>query len=128
VQEICDAVRACSDRADNPDNYYGYGIPDFVQALELLSVEDPINGTPVEVVSVFPNPSQGSVRVVLNGGTKADLSVYDVMGRCLYTYSFNGLNHTTLENYLSGLEAGVYIINVNSDTMGSQSLKLVKTK
>ena len=77
---------------------------------------------------MYPNPSQGSVRVVLNDGAKADLTVYDMMGRCLYTYSFNGLNHTTLENYLSDLEAGVYFINVNSETMGRQTIKLVKTR
>ena len=127
VQEICDAVRACSNRADNPDSYYGYGIPDFSQALELLSVGDTMGNNPVEVVSLFPNPSQGSVRVMLNGGAKADLTVYDMMGRCLYTYSFNGLNHTTLENYLNDLEAGMYVINVNSE-LGSQTLKFVKTR
>lgn len=128
VQEICDAIRACGNRADNPDSYYGYGIPDFSQALELLSVSEPNSSTPVEIVSMFPNPSQGSVRVMLNGGAKADLAVYDLMGRSLYTYSFNGLNHNTLENYLSGLEAGVYIIRVDSEVLGRQTLKLVKTR
>ena len=128
VQEICDAIRACSNRADNPDSYYGYGIPDFSQALEMLSVEDTTGNLPDAVVNVFPNPSQGSVRVVLNGGAKAELTVYDMMGRCLYTYSFNGLNHTTLENYLSQLEAGVYFIGVDVENMGHQTLKFVKTK
>ena len=128
VQEICDAIRACSNRADNPDSYYGYGIPDFSQALEMLSVEDTTGNLPDAVVNVFPNPSQGSVRVVLNGGAKAELTVYDMMGRCLYTYSFNGLNHTTLENYLSQLEAGVYFIGVDVENMGHQTLKFVKTR
>ena len=128
VQEICDVIRACGDRTDNPDSYYGYGVPDFSKALEMLSVEEPISGTPVEIVSVYPNPSQGSVRVALNGGAKADLTVYDMMGRRLYTYSFNGLNHNTLENYLSNLEAGVYFIDVNSEIMGRQTIKLVLTR
>lgn len=128
VQEICDAIRACSDRAENPDSYYGYGIPDFSQALELLSVESPLENNHVEIVSVFPNPAQGSVRVMLNEGAKAELTVYDIMGRCLYTYSFNGLNHTSLENYLSQLEAGVYFIGVDAENMGHQTLKFVKTK
>ena len=125
VQEICDAIRQCGDRADNPNSYYGYGIPDFSQALALLNVNEPNEGTPVEIISVYPNPSHGEVHVVLNGGAKAELVVYDMMGRCLYTYSFNGLNHTTLENYLNGLKAGVYFISVNSDIMGSQTMKLV---
>ena len=128
VQEICDVIRQCGNKANNPDSYNGYGIPDFSQAFELLHVDDPMGETPVEIVSVFPNPSQGSVRVVLNSGVRADLAVYDIMGRCLYTYSFNGLNHTTLENYLNSLESGVYFINVKADFVGSQTLKLVLTR
>ena len=128
VQEICDVIRQCGNRANNPNNQYGYGIPDFSQAFELLHVDEPAGETPVEIVSVYPNPSQGSVRVVLNSGARADLAVYDIMGRCLYTYSFNGLNHTTLENYLNRLESGVYFINVKADPVGSQTLKLVLTR
>ena len=124
VQEICDAIRQCGDNASTPDSYYGYGIPDFSKAIEMLHIEEPNEGTPVEVVSVYPNPSNGSVHVVLNGGTKADLAIYDMMGRCLYTYSFNGLNHTALESQLNSLTSGVYFINAVSE-LGSQTLKLV---
>ena len=112
VQEICDVIRQCGDRADNPDSYYGYGVPDFSQALALLNVEEPNEGT-IEVISVFPNPSNGSVHVKLNAGAKADLVVFDIMGRSLYTYSFNGL------------KAGMYFISVNSDIMVSQTVKFV---
>ncbi len=126
VQQICDAIRACGNRANNPDFYYGYGIPDFSQALELLNVgETPMEAN--EIIGVYPNPSHGAVRVMLNGCAKAELAVYDMMGRCLYKYSFNGLNHTTLENYLNTLESGVYFINANSET-GSQTLKIVLTR
>ena len=126
VQEICDAVRACSDRANNPDNRYGYGIPDFSQALEILDVEEPEN-TPAHIISVYPNPSNGEVHVVLNDLHKAELTVFDIMGRKLYAYSFNGLNHTTLERYLNTLSEGVYFINAVSES-GSETLKLVITK
>ena len=125
VQEICDVIRQCGDRVNKPDSYYGYGFPDFSQALAMLNVDEPIGGTPTEVISVYPNPSNGEVHVVLNGGAKAELVVYDIVGRSLYTYSFNGLNHTTLENYLNGLKAGVYFISVKSDIMGSQTMKFV---
>jgi len=49
------------------------------------------------------------------------------MGRKLYSYSFNGLNHTTFERYLNTLESGVYFINAVSES-GSETLKLVLTK
>ena len=127
VQEICDAVRACSSRANDPDNRYGYGIPDFSHALELLSVEDPTGNTPEHFISVYPNPVQGELHVLLNDVHKAELSVYDIMGHLLYTYSFNGLNHTTLERYLNTLSEGVYFINAVSES-GSQTLKFVMTR
>ena len=126
VQEICDVIRSCGNRADNPDSKYGYGIPDFSQALELLHVEEaPIQNN--NLINVYPNPSQGEMHVVLNEGAKAELTVFDFMGRQLYTYSFNGLNHTTLETYLNTLGSGIYFIKAVSE-LGNQTLKLVITK
>ena len=126
VQEICDVVRACGNRADNPDNKYGYGIPDFSRALELLHVEEaPVQNN--KLITVYPNPTQGEMHVVLNEGPKAELTVFDFMGRQLYTYTFNGLNHTTLETYLNTLDSGIYFIKAVSE-LGNQTLKLVVTK
>ena len=126
VQEICDVIRSCGNRADNPDNKYGYGIPDFSQALELLHVEETATQSN-EIINVYPNPTQGEMRVVLNEGAKAELTVFDFMGRQLYTYIFNGLNHTTLEAYLNTLDSGIYFIKAVSE-LGNQTLKLVVTK
>lgn len=127
VQVFCDAIRACSDRTSNPDNDYGYGVPDLSLALEMLSVEEPMGNTPAHVISVFPNPSNGEVHVALNAVHKADLTVYDITGRQLFAYSFNGLNHTTLENFLNTLGSGVYFINAVSEA-GNETLKLVLTR
>ena len=127
VQEICDAIRECGDRADNPDNKYGYGIPDFTKALDMLNVEEPMGNTPAHIITMYPNPSNGEVHVVLNDLHKAELTVYDFMGHKLYTYSFNGLNHTSLETYLNALDSGVYFINAVSES-GSETLKLLITK
>ena len=127
VQEICDAIRACGNRADHPDSKYGFGIPDFSQAMEILSVEEPIGNTPEHIISVYPNPSNGEVHVVMNALHKAELTVCDIMGRALFAYSFNGLNHTSFERYLNTLSEGVYFINAVSES-GSETLKLVITK
>ena len=128
VQEICDAVRMSGDHADNPDNDYGYGIPDFVVALGTLPLH--IEDTFVqkdEIITAFPNPARGNVRVSLKEGYQAELTVFDVMGRQLKSYHFNGLNHTSFENYLNGLDAGAYFIKASS-SHGSQTLKLIVTK
>ena len=124
VNEICDAIRQCGNNAATPDSYNGYGIPDFSQALELLSVEEPIGNTPEHIISVYPNPSNGEVHVALNDLHKAELTVFDITGRQLFNYHFNGLNHTTLESQLNSLTSGVYFINAVSES-GSETLKLV---
>ena len=126
VQEISDAIRAAGNRADNPDSKYGYGIPDFAAALEMLHVSE-LPATSKEILNVYPNPSQGEVHVALKEGVSADVSVYDFMGRQLYTCSFNGSSLSMLEGYLNTLESGVYFINAISE-QDSQTLKLVVTK
>ena len=127
VQEICDAVRQCGNRADNPNSYYGYGIPDFSQAIELLATTEHAEPSAGEVLSVYPNPSQGEVHVMLNQGANAEVTVFDITGRQLFNYHFNGLNHSSLENHLNNLVSGVYFINAVSE-LGNQTLKLVITK
>ena len=126
VQEFCDAIRQVGNRADHPDSYYGYGIPDFAAALSLLHVEDTFVQQP-EIIMAYPNPANGEVHVVLKEGFQAELVIFDVMGRQLKSYHFNGLNHTTLESYLNTLDAGVYFIQANSE-VGFQTLKLIITK
>ena len=126
VQEFCDAIREVSNRADHPDNQYGYGIPDFAAALNLLHVEDTFVQKE-EIIMAYPNPAKGNVHIALKEGYQAELSVHDIMGRQLYNYHFNGLNHTTLENFLNSLGAGVYFIKAHSE-LGSQTLKLVITR
>ena len=126
VQEICDVVRQCGNRADNPDSYYGYGIPDFTLAFETLHVEDTFVQKN-DIIMVYPNPSQGDVHVMLKENCVAELQVYAIMGRLIMNYHFNGLNHTTLENYMNGLESGVYFIKAASD-IGNQTIKVVIAK
>ena len=123
VEELCDVVRRCGNRADNPDNYYGYGIPNFENAFNTLHVEDTF-AHQNEIIAVYPNPSQGEVRIKMMENGIAELTVYNVMGHQLKAYHFNGLNHTTIEHFLNGLSSGVYFIKADSER-GSQTLKLI---
>ena len=123
--EIRDALRECSSMVAHPNNLYGYGIPDVMSALEMLPVHE-ISGNVEEIVAVYPNPTRGDVRVVLKEGVKAEITVYDYLGRYLFSHQFNGLNHTSLESQLNALGAGVYFVKAQSES-GNQTLKLVKT-
>ncbi len=123
VQEICDAVRAAGNNANNPDNYNGYGIPNFVDALGMVSVGEVALGEN-EVLSVFPNPSKGNVKVTFKDGVdNADMTVYDNMGRVI----INTVNVNEIIPVLNNLSSGVYTVQVNSER-GNQVLKVVLTK
>lgn len=125
VQEICDAIRMAGNNATTPDNYNGYGIPNFVEALDMIPLH--VDDTFVQkddLIMAYPNPSRGHVTLALKEGYQAELSVYDILGRQLKNYHFNGLNHTTIENFVNGLSAGVYLIKAESE-LGSQTLKLI---
>lgn len=129
VQELCDVIRRVGNHSSNPDNQYGYGIPDFLEAYNLLQTThvDDTFAQPNDFLTVFPNPSNGEVHVRLNEVSMAELSVYDVMGRQLHSYHFNGLNHTTFERYLNDLSNGVYFIKADAE-QGSQTVKLIVTR
>lgn len=127
VQEICDAIRSAGNYANNPDNYYGYGIPDFVMALDLLPLHVDTFMQQNEIIAVFPNPSKGNVHIQMNEGYQAEIKVYDMMGRHLTSYHFNGLNHTSIEQFLNSLDNGVYFIKADSE-LGSQTVRLIITK
>lgn len=126
VQEFFDIVRQCGNRADNPDVRYGYGIPDLSMAMELLHVED--NQMQAEqLINVYPNPAKGEVHVILKEGHNADVTVYDIMGRQIFNYDFNGLNHAGLESFLNTLGSGIFFVNAVSE-YGNQTVKLVLTR
>ena len=126
VQEICDALRAAGNYANNPDNYYGYGIPDFVAALEMIDNVVEENMGEDEILSVYPNPGR-NFRVALNDGQYGDNGfnglVYGMTGQVLC----NTNNINELEAVLNGLSSGVYQVKVDTER-GSQVVKVVVLK
>ena len=123
VQEICDALRAAGNNANNPNSYDGYGIPDFVAALGMLDVAE-ISADDNSIVNVFPNPSKGNVNVTLKEGyDRTNMTVYDNIGRII----INTVNTNELEAALNNLSSGIYTVNVVSES-GSQTIKVVLTK
>jgi hypothetical protein len=64
-------------------------------------------------LSVFPNPSNGNIRILLNNWSKTNkLSVYDVAGKLINTETFSS---NSIE-YLLPEQKGIYIISVQTDT------------
>ena len=120
-REIADALRKTANRAEMPDYQYGYGLPDFEAAMAVLpEIKEPESDN---LITVFPNPSTGNVRVRLQEAYKVSIVMNDILGRKLITYEFNGLNNNTLEQQLNSLRAGVYFITASDGH--SQTIKVV---
>lgn len=111
ASEIRDALRK-SGNMSTPDNYYGYGIPDFMDALNTLFLEENSDFVINSVISVYPNPSNGVVDVKLEIEGKADVKVYNQIGKLLYNNVITDYDNNGLDAFLTNLNEGMYFINV----------------
>ncbi len=122
VQEICDALRAAGNYANSPNNYYGYGIPDFVAAMNMLN--DAVDETENHFFNVFPNPGKGNFKIVINYEVgDIEGKIYDNIGRIIC----NVMSVNELENTLNNLSSGVYQLKIDT-SKGSQTVKVVICK
>ena len=112
--EIREALRK-SGNMSTPDNYYGYGIPDIMDALNTLFLEENSDFVINSVISVYPNPSNAAVDVKLEIEGKANVKVYNQIGKLLYNNTIMSDNANGLDVFLSNIGEGVYFINVVGD-------------
>lgn len=122
---VRDILRQSSDRADNPDNEYGYGIPDFVEALNLLGEEELVANSENSFISVYPNPSNGIVNVDLKIDGVVSVQVFDQLGKALYINDISKDNVDDMNMFLSSVNKGMYLLHVNNNGQ-CQTLKYIK--
>jgi serine protease AprX len=114
ARQIVNAVKESSDRYSQPDNDYGYGIPDFSLAHVLLKHEEP--GSPLQGrMFVYPNPFRSELYLVFPApvDNEVDVSMFDLTGKEIYHTiipSFPGRNYVTLDFDHTILPTGVYIL------------------
>ncbi len=81
--EIKDAIIQSSDNLQNPNEFYGYGIPDFEQANSVLTILNQEKKTAIQFVAVSPIPFDADVQVKLLIDTVLQASIFDISGRKL---------------------------------------------
>ena len=92
------------DDTDPTDNHYS-AIKVYVSHF-LGEEENVLEAAPM--MSVYPNPAQGSFKVDLNN--TSDVNIYNTVGQLVKTY--NNVSEISVE-----LEAGVYFVNANNQTV-----------
>jgi hypothetical protein len=114
ARQIVKAVKESSDRYSQPDNDYGYGIPDFGLAHVLLEREEP--GSPLEgKMFVYPNPFRSELYLVFPNPVddEVDVTMFDLAGKeVLHSVipAFPGRNYININFDQSSLATGVYIL------------------
>lgn len=122
---IRETLRQHSDKFSNPDNEYGYGIPDFLAAFESLSVEENDDFVINSFISIFPNPSNGEVNLDINFEGKSNVKVFNQIGKLLYNNEISGDNVAELKSLLTELNGGLYLINIVGEEQ-NQVVKFIK--
>lgn len=121
--QLRDIIRMSADRYENPDNRYGYGLPDFTYANDVLIIDSFPANTSASLVSVVPNPCKEEFVVRLLSEKDAECVIYDMSGRFVMQKRISKL--TSKKISVSDLLGGVYFVRV-TDGIRTQVVKLVK--
>lgn len=123
--KIREIIKQSSNNFSSPNNEYGYGIPDFEKALDLLNLENCDILDEKTLFSVYPNPSNGVVEFALNYDVNVVVQVFDMLGKMIYISDNHNGNISELNCFLSNLDEGVYMIKAFADK-NIFSTKLIK--
>lgn len=117
--EIIQLVKASADRFSNPNNNYGYGIPDFqlayTSALSTSSFDK-------SAFSIYPNPSQNRITITFEETiSEGEISFYNNLGQLVLKEKIKNNKELALDN----LNSGIYLYKITSGTV-SETGKLIK--
>lgn len=127
--EIYNAIKSSANRASNPDNLTGWGIPDFVKANSILVGEiDKINYS--SNITCFPNPFSDYLIAQFNSKIDKDtiIRLLNTRGEVLRTINVDNLKHNSTQYRFTDLNQfpkGIYFIQV-STSEGTFTQKVIK--
>ena len=132
--EVVQYIRNSGTRFDDPDNYFGYGIPIYLADEDSLSVTDTtllsLSEFTSDSITIYPNPIYGNV-ISIKIDTKTDIYPLDI--KLLDPKGNNISELSVLKGEPGGLismdisksRAGVYILILASSKI-SRKIKLIK--
>lgn len=129
--DILKAIEQSADRAENPDFDYGYGIPNFEIAYNILSEKfNPIVFDDAAFIS--PNPSLTNQNVTLSlklvESEEVTLFLYDINGRIIGSRTEQVLGQEfqqiILNNYFT-MNTGVFVLDLKLKS-GSRRFKIIR--
>ncbi len=114
--EIIEMAKRTADRYTSPDEFYGYGIPDFSMLISSLP-----NETSADVLTIFPNPYTGTFTLRLAPGTYGNIKVriFSTNGKLLFNQTYNTTGHNGYEIEImesAKFPPNTYIVEVQTKT------------
>lgn len=122
--DLAGYIRQSADRYTNPDDSYGYGIPDF--SLAHLTIQSEKNPG-IKPVQAFPNPFKDYFYLYLDTpATEAfEVHMFDITGKEVLRNCYPNRKYITVNDNQGALNKGVYLLHVQSGNF-SYNLKMVK--
>tara|TARA_B110000046_G_scaffold179785_1_gene209516 strand:+ start:33 stop:1682 length:1650 start_codon:yes stop_codon:yes gene_type:complete len=132
--EVVDYLRNLGTRFDNPDNYFGYGIPIYLANEDSLVVTDTtmlsLSEFTSDSITIYPNPVYGNV---ISIKIDSKINIYPLDIKLLDLEGNNVCELNVLNLPLGGLismdisnsHTGIYILILSSDNI-SRKIKLIK--
>lgn len=119
IEEIKAILHQSADRYQNPDNDYGYGIPNFALAKDLLDDLKLDENFATKGVEVYPNPVKDVLH--LKSASKIVLvEVFDVNGKKLI--SKKNTSQINLESFVKG----GYLVKIKTEKGQIHQQKIIK--
>lgn len=124
ADEVRTMIKAAGDRADNPDNLYGFGIPSFRRVVENEQIKT-VDAT--AVYSAFPNPTVDDIQLNFDEkyfGEELTIQIINSSGEIKNQYlyvPFGSRNPLSLPLE----ESGIYLIRVISNSK-TTTRKIIK--
>jgi subtilisin family serine protease len=118
-RQILDLIRSYSDRYENPDNIYGYGIPDFEKSAFLIDSSENKEIEQSGIDKLYPNPFTDKLQfhLMIDEAQNVTISLYDSKGVKVYddTRFFSADTYNFIEiTDLHTLQYGCYYLSVTT--------------
>lgn len=120
---VMQAIRESADRYNNPTNEYGYGIPNFGDALNALLTIGIEEQMLENNFALYPNPVTTHINISFpKSADKAVFALYNILGEKLLEKNIDALRNRI---DVSHLASGMYIASITSNNK-TTTYKIIK--